>query len=525
MPAWASLVIIFTLILLPTSRPAIGETDFESWTREQQERIQGFQQQQDRAFLGFLEKEWERFEAFKGIVQDTTPKPTQIPVAPLESESPPCAETEPSRDASVRPVPDAAPYEPVQPSPDSDDIPDTAPAERAQPAPATSQIPDSAPAIPTQPSPLPTPTPEKPKRLSLSFYGAEVGVDCGEELQVELGSPLNEQTISRFWADLSKAKYVDCLEQAREHRTKLHLNDWGYLQLLNQISSRLHRNDPNAGVLLVWFMMGKSGYDARVGYSGDDVVLLAPALTTVYGTPYFTLDNTRYYCLLPADPSVAEGGLHTYGEQLPGASAKLDLSLSRPFALPAVSQERVLTFEFRTKSYEIPLELDRTTADYLERYPQTDFSVYFSATPSPVASHSLLASLQPLLVGLSKLEAVDLLLCAVQTGFSYQTDGEQFGREKPLLPDETLYYPSSDCEDRSILFSFLVRELLGLPVVGLDYPGHIATAVGFGDDVAGASVIYHNKRFVICDPTYINASAGMCMPQFSGVHPGIIAID
>ena len=45
--------------------------------------------------------------------------------------------------------------------------------------------------------------------------------------------------------------------------------------------------------------------------------------------------------------------------------------------------------------------------------------------------------------------------------------------------DEPLFYPYSDCEDHSVLFAYLVRELPGLEVIGLDYPGHVATAVRF----------------------------------------------
>ena len=101
----------------------------------------------------------------------------------------------------------------------------------------------------------------------------------------------------------------------------------------------------------------------------------------------------------------------------------------------------------------------------------------------------------------------------------------QFDREKFLFPEETIFYPYSDCEDRSIIFAFLVTRLLGLEVVGLDYPGHIATAVLFTGDVDGDSVVYKNKKHIICDPTYINANYGECMPQFKNVSPEIIPVD
>jgi hypothetical protein len=110
----------------------------------------------------------------------------------------------------------------------------------------------------------------------------------------------------------------------------------------------------------------------------------------------------------------------------------------------------------------------------------------------------------------------------VQTAFEYKTDPEQFGREKPLFPDETLFYPFSDCEDRAILFAYLVRHMLGLDVVALDYPGHIATAVMFSTDIAGDSIVFHGKKYIICDPTYVNADVGASMPEFKNVKPNVI---
>ena len=68
------------------------------------------------------------------------------------------------------------------------------------------------------------------------------------------------------------------------------------------------------------------------------------------------------------------------------------------------------------------------------------------------------------------------------------------------------------------------RELLGLEVIGLDYPGHIATAVRFSSMVPGDQVVVGDRSYTICDPTYLNATVGMAMPNFKGVEPKVIPI-
>lgn len=139
---------------------------------------------------------------------------------------------------------------------------------------------------------------------------------------------------------------------------------------------------------------------------------------------------------------------------------------------------------------------------------------YAAASLSPAVKQALYPSLKRQIKGKATTEAANLLLNFVQTAFDYQTDGEQFGAERTLFADESLYYPYCDCEDRSILYANLVHDLLGLDVVLLHYPGHLATAVRFPDELPGNYVLLEGIRYLVCDPTYIGADIGMAMPKY-----------
>ena len=54
----------------------------------------------------------------------------------------------------------------------------------------------------------------------------------------------------------------------------------------------------------------------------------------------------------------------------------------------------------------------------------------------------------------------NLLLHYLHRAFPYKTDEAQFGVERTLFAEEMFHYPYSDCEDRSILFARLVRDLM-----------------------------------------------------------------
>ena len=131
---------------------------------------------------------------------------------------------------------------------------------------------------------------------------------------------------------------------------------------------------------------------------------------------------------------------------------------------------------------------------------------------SEEAAGTLYPSLRAAIDGKPQREAVGRLLDFVQTAFTYEYDDKVWGGDRAFFAEETLYYPYCDCEDRSILFSRLVRDLVGLDVVLVYYPNHLATAVRFTDDVAGDHIMLRDEKYVVCDPTYIGAPVGATMP-------------
>ena len=122
-------------------------------------------------------------------------------------------------------------------------------------------------------------------------------------------------------------------------------------------------------------------------------------------------------------------------------------------------------------------------------------------------------------------EAVSRLLNLVQTGFEYEYDEKVWGHDRPFFAEETLYYPFCDCEDRAILLSRLVRDLLGLRTLLVFYPGHLAMAVAFNEKVDGDYIVCQGQRFVVCDPTYIGAPVGATMTGMDNAKATVVLLE
>ncbi|MBC8414943.1 MAG: hypothetical protein H8E11_00775 [Candidatus Cloacimonetes bacterium] len=475
---FVSMVLIFSISSL-----LFGQDDFDNWKETQKQVLRQYKSEQDKAFVEFLEKNWESFKAFKGEIQDETPKPVEAPVA------------------EVKDI----------------EFPEPKKAEEVKVEKINIQVEEQE----EKESMVYVNLGEGP-RVDVNFLGLPIEINYQDSLSVQLDKPINQKNIANFWYVASNTEYETFLQQLQEFRTKLSLNDWGYCLLLNEIGKEITNDSHDLTNLFLWFMLTKSGYESKVGFSGENVFLLLPCKNKMFGVSYIMVDEKKFYTVSFDKKQTLKISISTYDGKYPDADDLIDLSITESPKVKTALVEKELSFTYEGVVYKIPVKYNQNAAEFFKNYPQTSLKVYFNAPLSPEATYSLSVGLKPVLDGKTEAEAANVLLRFVQTAFEYKTDGDQFGEEKSFFGDETLFYPYSDCEDRSIIFSYLIRQLLQLDVLGLDYPGHISTAVKFGDKIAGDYIIFHEDEYIICDPTYINANLGMAMPKFKDVKPKII---
>ena len=166
----------------------------------------------------------------------------------------------------------------------------------------------------------------------------------------------------------------------------------------------------------------------------------------------------------------------------------------------------------------------------------TRWAMYANSPMSDQICDQLYPQMKVKLAGLTEKQAVQELLWWIHgsvdlegviqspTCFLYRYDDDVWGGDRAFFAEETLFYPYCDCEDRSILLSRLVRDLLGLDVVLVYYPGHLAMGVCFNEDVKGDYVMLDGRKFIICDPTYIGSNVGETMPSVKDTSTTVILL-
>ena len=462
------------------------------------------------------------------VVKPETPAP--VP-APVPTSQPAAPATKPSCPNAKPTCPNAKPAAPAtkpfcpNAKPSCPNAKPTAPATKPTCPNAKPACPNVQPAAPTtKPVVVPvTPPAVKPSaptgelftassdKQMVNFCGQKVYVDKSLKGVCSIGN-MRENAIADAYEAMCKADYKALVDDCRKVKKELNLNDWGIFLFVREASKTLC-TDENAAVVMQQFLLNELGYKSKMARRADrnQMLLFVAADCQVYGHPYFTKDGLNYYNLTSNESCQ----FYMCQEDSPKAKSKLNMQVNHAPALNAGMVNSV--HKNRSGSVAVSVDVPKSLMEFYGSMPQCDYSVYVNAEVNPSVASKVLSTLAPLVNGKSEAEAANLLINFVQTGFQYATDQEQFGYEKPFFVEELFYYPYCDCEDRSVLYSYLVRNLLKLDVVLLDYPNHIATAVCFNENVSGDFVTVGGKKYVVCDPTYIGASIGKAMPQFKNV--------
>ncbi len=479
--------IVVMLQMFQITASAQGTSDdFRSFRQRMHNDYRTYRGSIMERYTEFLDNAWAEFSSFAGKKRDTAPKPTITPVY-------------------------TPPTEPVSPP---KDIP------AVEPTPVT---PEPTPTTPptTPPTPIVPPVPDKKTpQVDFTVYGLSLKAP-----KLELSQTLyniNPQSVSNYWKAINQTSTAPkIVETMKGHASTYQLGDYATLIMVQQYAEKtLSGQNKSAQRLLMQYLMLSMGYDIRLAIANGEVLLLVPYKQQVYSNVYFTQNSQKYYIF----PNL-RGSFNAQICQIPEGEymgKTIDLVLHSSPVLPMRAQY----FNAKDSRLTVSGEINLNLIDMIGSFPVTDIPHYATSTPDRQLRMSLLQQLKPQVANMTEKDAINALLHFVQNAFEYKTDGEQFGEdvEKAFFVEEMFYYPFSDCEDRSIIFSFLVRNLLNKDVHIILYPGHACTGVNLPwtpTQNDAISYSYKNKRFYICDPTYINANAGSCMPQYLNEQPKV----
>lgn len=483
----------FILIFLSICSVAVinAQTDdefrkaYEEFKQQAHQEYNNFRDEVNRKYAEFVKQAWKEYKTLPAI-----PKPKDETVPPVV-------------------LPEEDKDKPLDSNPVTIDDVVSPPEPEPQPVPIAP--------IKEQPQPV-------EKYINFNVYGTDCKIRFNDDENLTLSNVGND-AIAEAWERMSGEAYNNTIRDCLELRIRLQLCDWAYLNMLDAMAEAC-LGKTNEATLLAAFVYSQSGYKMRIGRADSKLCLLYASEHTIYGQTYFNIDGDKYYLFKSKVNSLDICGAAMPKEK----SMSLYVPNTQLLTLDK-SQERTLQSK-RYPEIKVQSTVNKNLINFYSDYPTSEIAgnfmtrwAMYAKTPMDTnTSKELYAALKEKTKGLRKKEIVERLLNFVQTAFVYEYDDKVWGEDRAFFAEESLYYPYCDCEDRSILFSRLVRDLTGLDVILVYYPGHLATAVCFDTDVQGDYIILNHRRFVVCDPTYIGAPIGATMTDMDNKSAKVILL-
>lgn len=361
------------------------------------------------------------------------------------------------------------------------------------------------------------------------FYGTEMHVRLDESLRINLGEITPDRVADALLHFSTKAYdnlLYDCLALRKEHK----LCDWAYLLMLQQLANQFCGEGTNEAALLMGHLYCQSGYKVRYACAEGKLYLLVSSRHMIFDKASYYVDGERYYPVEAVD-AVLDVCRAAYPKE---QSLSLFIPDAPLLQMPVDSAATTRTItSYRYPDFSVKVKVNPNLIGFYDTYPSSfingEFTsrwVMYANTPMDAdIRNQVYPSLKRQLEGMTEWEKVSHLLDLVQTGLEYEYDDNVWGCDRTFFAEESLYYPFCDCEDRAILFTRLVRDLVGLDCVLVYYPGHLASAVHFTEQPGGTFYTHANKNYTICDPTYIHASVGMEMPEWDKADVTLIPLQ
>jgi len=344
------------------------------------------------------------------------------------------------------------------------------------------------------------------QNFSFEFYDGTFNFELDKASNIAFSDELSQRSVESFYQEISQSKYKPLISRLLEYKEKHQLNDWIYYQLIRKTAQQISPKAENYHryTLYKWFLLAKSGYDARLGIGKNRLIFYVRNEENINDIPFFMEDGHKYMCL----------NYHDYGKidfvkeqiipakiDVPEAKTSFSYKVTRmPDFKPESYTQKSLNFNYGPRSYNFQVKLNTAVEGIFANYPGVDFETYFNIPLSKETYHSLIPILKENVNGMSQKKGVDYIMRFTRYAFLYENDDDNFGKEKRLSPEQTLLSKYSDCDDRAALFFYLVREIYDLPMIALLYPTHINMAVQF-DKPMGSSIIYKGEKYSVCEST------------------------
>lgn len=350
------------------------------------------------------------------------------------------------------------------------------------------------------------------RKLVINLYGHLLQFDLQSDYfsqRKKLLEPLSREEQAKHIANDSQTLHF--ISQANEYARALNMDGMSYLMLTKKVAKQLSPESmPEFAKLFTFAVLELKGYDVLMGVNDLGITVYGRTNVPIKNALFVEVNGTNYYDL-SFNPTKAPQSEQLAKLDIQPGTKPVNINRLFPPSFHAEITHKTFPFEYDGRVYFFTSTINQSLVNYYRDLPDIEMSkIYLNYGLSERGNNTLVEQLKAATADMSKERAVNFLLGFVQH-LSYAKDADVIGHEKFAFPEEALANEFSDCEDRSMLFAYLVREVASLQSVGLWYEGatHMNVAVENWRSTKGdINIRAFEMDFVVCEPSGKGFSAG-----------------
>jgi hypothetical protein len=324
-----------------------------------------------------------------------------------------------------------------------------------------------------------------------------------------------------YYQVLKKINFLaEISSQLNCYKEEYHINDYYMGCILEAYCQKII---PNIGSkqqkVMMYCILRYMQYDVKLSYSGKDYLVFAKTDTDLYEHPSAVDKKTLYYSI---HPSTYYGTNKTMIDVI--ATPKNKLFTFKITQIPQLKHPKYETkttqlfgyhYTYYDKNAEpylfgkikgiykdtslITLIFNKSLLQLYADLPRCNYLDYFNLDLSDTLSKTLATYIKNNIANKNKEDSLKFLIKFARMKSDIKEDKEVYKKEKPMFPEEALYYKYTDSEDRSALLFYLIKSTLKLPMIILDYPNHLNLGVGIMGDFK-QFVKFDKRNYYVCEP-------------------------
>jgi hypothetical protein len=336
-----------------------------------------------------------------------------------------------------------------------------------------------------------------PFSLTNDYFDKQKSIAEGLNIEQQTQLLINDSAVFTF------------IKEANQYAQTFKLDDIAYLMLVKKAADIITpKNEKYFAQQFTYAVLYNRGLDVILGVSNQSITVYGSTNFAIKNVLFVQLGSKTYYDL--SFDHLKEPAQEKLANIKSNLNAKnLKLNRYSPPAIGKLGKNKTIPFEYDDCVYFFTSRINQSLVEYYHDLPDIEMSlVYLNYGLSEKGANTLVNQLKNATAYMSKEKAVNFVLSFVQS-LAYAKDMDVLGKEKFAFPEEALANDFSDCEDRSMLFAYLVREVTNLQSIGLLYKdvAHMNVAVENWRKTNGDISVY-DMDFVVCEPSAKGYRAG-----------------